>query len=131
MPWWAAGYFIAFSLFALAAIFGELKNGNVFRAVVEAVPFVSSLAGGLAYWLLEDPTLPLAAVMGAMLALGVPLLAADTVVGHREAREEEEDYTPTTAALTCLLVFGMFMPAYVWAALYVARAWGSGPAQAG
>ena len=123
MPWWAAGYFIAFSLFALAAIFGELKNGNVFRAVVEAVPFVSSLAGGVSYWVADDPAVPLAAVMGAMLALGVPLLEADSAVGHREARDEEPDYTPATAALTLVLVFAMFIPAYAWAALYVARAW--------
>lgn len=123
MPWWAAAYFIAFSLFALAAILGELKNGNVFRAVVEAVPFVSGLAGGVSYWVAGDPTIPLAAVMGVMLALGVPLLVADSAVGHREAREDEPDYTPATAALTMVLVFGMFIPAYVWAVLYVARAW--------
>src|SRR5215207_3367908 len=110
MPWWAAGYFIAFSLFALAAIFGELKNGNVFRAVVEAVPFVSSLAGAISYWVADDPTVALAVVMAAMLALGLPLLVADSVVGHREAREDEPDYTAATAALTFLLVFAMFIP---------------------
>lgn len=123
MPWWVAGYFVIFAVFAVGAITGELRKSNIFQAVVEAVPFVSSFAGGVAYWVGPEPTQSVAIIMGVMLALGVPLLVADCVVSEREARDEGEEDGAAMSVLTWVTVIGMFLPAYAWAGLYVARAW--------
>lgn len=123
MPWWVVLYFSVFSLFAFSTITGELLKGNVFQAVVEAVPFTSSTAGAVFYWLGDKPSAPAAVVLAMMLALGVPLLVANCVVADRQARAEGEDYTRAAAALTWVGVFALFLPAYGWASMFVARAW--------
>ena len=123
MPWWVVLYFAVFCLFALATMTGELKNGYFFRAVVEAVPFFSSLGGAVCYWLGDIPSRPAAVVTGFMLALGVPLLVADSVVEDERTRADDPEYSRGMAVLTWVVMFAMFLPAYLWAALFVARAW--------